>query len=881
MRVGIFFGGNSREREVSFAGGRTVFDNLDKTLFTPVPIFIDSYLNLCLIQWPYLYKGSIRDFYDPDLFPDYQEQDRKEKSAKYLARFGVHIPLEDLKNHIDFGFLALHGINGEDGRFQGLLEWLGIPYSGSGLISSGIGMDKALQNRLMSSFGLPVTPSLIVTLNQWKKMDKTFLFDQAKQKIGLPLVLKAAHQGSSIGVNILREDSFRIFKNLVDKTFFIETLKTTDWNSSKKTDIIRHLLDYREGPGLPVKIGQRIINNKAGLIEFLDEKFGFGEPEKEVQIEGVDSENTILLEQFIEGKEFSCIVIDNLNGNPLALPPTEIRKSSEVFSYRSKYLPGLSHKITPIDEDNPVIQNIIRACENLYTQMGFKVYARIDGFLNRKGEIFLNDPNTTSGMMPSSFFFHQAAEIGLNPSQFLTYIISASINARLAESARPFDLIQLASDFDRKLKESRLSYQKKLKVGILLGGYSSERHISVESGRNIYEKLSSSPVYEPIPIFLTGLAGNYEFYKIPINILLKDNADDIGEKIKSFQENSTVLEIISAANDLIKSFSNPENLHTPEKWTYERIKNEVDFVFIALHGRPGEDGEIQLELDKLGIPYNGSGVESSKLTIDKYLTNELLKKNGIKIPKHRLLFKQEWEKEAATIIKDIKLEFGFPLIAKPSDDGCSSAVIKINSEEEFRAYTDLLFREIHAIPQNSIQRLHLNPKEEFPLKELILIEELISAAGTNRFMEITGGVFTQYNQKGEMEYIPLEPSEALAGKDVLSLEEKFLAGEGQNITPPRYAENLSSQKKISTEVKEQLGKVAKILGVEGYCRIDAFVKIYDSDRVEIIIIEANSLPGMTPATAIFHQSAYAGYKPYDFIDQIIKFGQMRKQKKIS
>ena len=65
----------------------------------------------------------------------------------------------------------------------------------------------------------------------------------------------------------------------------------------------------------------------------------------------------------------------------------------------------------------------------------------------------------------------------------------------------------------------------------MLGGYSSERHISVESGRNIYEKLASSSKYEPIPVFVMGDDHQHELYSIPINILLKDNAKSIDHKL--------------------------------------------------------------------------------------------------------------------------------------------------------------------------------------------------------------------------------------------------------------------------------------------------------------------------------------------------------------
>jgi D-alanine-D-alanine ligase len=132
-----------------------------------------------------------------------------------------------------------------------------------------------------------------------------------------------------------------------------------------------------------------------------------------------------------------------------------------------------------------------------------------------------------------------------------------------------------------------------------------------------------------------------------------------------------------------------------------------------------------------------------------------------------------------------------------------------------------------------------------------------------------------HHKKGKVQYEVFEPSEALAESGILSLEEKFLAGQGQNITPARFSKNAAAQKAISAKVRNELRKTAKLIGVEGYCRIDAFVKIFKDGRVETDIIEINSLPGMTPATAIFHQCALNGYKPYNFIDEILRFGEER------
>ena len=88
--------------------------------------------------------------------------------------------------------------------------------------------------------------------------------------------------------------------------------------------------------------------------------------------------------------------------------------------------------------------------------------------------------------------------------------------------------------------------------------------------------------------------------------------------------------------------------------------------------------------------------------------------------------------------------------------------------------------------------------------------------------------------------------------------------------------NTAEAQKISNLVRSQLLKAARILNIEGYARIDAFVRIFSPAHVEVIFIEVNSLPGMTPATCIFHQTAINGYKPFDFIDRILDFGFKRK-----
>lgn len=887
LKVGIIFGGRSKEREISFAGGRTVYDNLNKSLFEAVPLFVDSFGNFVLLDWQFVYKGTIRDFYPPvEFLPEantefqyYAEnlgELNSEQQEELISKIGKKVKVDELKNLIDFAFLCLHGPYGEDGRIQGLFEYLSIPYSGSGVLPSAIGIDKAVQKNMMVKAGFNSPPFFTIDRNDWISGNCKGVWDKVKKEIGFPIVIKPANQGSSIGVTILSRDNEYDFMSAVEKALFTKWVDAGEWNKldeEGKVEYVRHLTDIREGIGMPIRIDAgEIVHDPNTLIEVFNTELRSKEG---IVAESLDGESTVLIEGFIEGKEFSCIVIEDEKGKAIALPPTEIRKGKELFDYRSKYMPGLSRKITPIDLPDDQINAIRKECEKLFYDLSFDVYARIDGFLSTDGKIFLNDPNTTSGMMPSSFFFHQAAEIGLNPSQFLTFIIRTSLAKRIKNLKGGTNYNHLLKQLDTNISNEKNAGSNKVKVAVILGGYSSERHISVESGRNIYEKLASSEKYSPIPVFLTGDHDNHLMYRLPVNLLLKDNADDIKEKINSYKVHPIIRQIIQECGTVTEKYSSAGSLQAPQLFSYEDLAKEVKQVFIALHGRPGEDGSVQEKLEQVGLSYNGSDKSSSEITIDKYRTNEILIKSGLLVAKHMLITAADWKSKKEELKETLQNEYKYPFIAKPVDDGCSSAVKKIKSFEEFEAFATLMFRSGEELDAKAAETLHIKPKEEFPKKQMILVEELISKNGAKHFLEITGGMLTKFNSKGELEYEVFEASEALAEGDILSLEEKFLAGQGQNITPARYSPNPKDRQHISDKVKQELGKAAKALGVVGYCRIDAFVRIFDPNKIEVIFIEVNSLPGMTPATCIYHQAAINHYKPYEFIDSILDFGKKR------
>ena len=911
MRIGIFFGGTSREREISFAGGRTVFDNLDKGLFQPVPIFVDSLGHFILLDWQHLYKGTIRDFFPPpaayppsrhpwQLYLENLGELSDEALNKLISQVGRRVEASELPRLMDFAFLALHGPGGEDGAVQGLLEWVGLPYSGSGILPSALGIDKIAQKRLMQAVGL-VTPKFRV-VGLWADLPESLA--ELAEELGLPLVVKAPRQGSSIGVSIVREENEEQFRAAMRQALFARKLTKAEWEAldeNGRLAWVRQLTDIREGIGLPVRalvasaaevqrrnepptgwyttvyppLAKTIFAHPEALFNFIIDSFSTAD---EIKFQSLSGETQVLIEQFVAGREFSCIVIEDENGQPLALPPTEIIKGSEVFDYRAKYLPGLARKVTPIALPEADIARIRQQAQTMFSTFGFEVYARLDGFIQEDGTIFLNDPNTTSGMLPASFFFHQAAEIGLNPSQFLTYIIRTSLAARRRGGLKPVQLQTQLAELDSAIRGRQGGTDERIRVAVIMGGYSSERHISVESGRNIYEKLSSSTKYRPIPVFLAGSSAEFRLYELPINVMLKDNADDIREKIEHAEAGHPahpVLGRIRYEAQRVTYHYAGQAIAAPRRISFEELAEMADEVFIALHGRPGEDGALQRELEKLGLPYNGSGAASSAVTINKFETNRRLREAGLRVAAHRLAARLEWAADPAAFYQSLEAEFPYPFITKPADDGCSSAVKKIKNRAELQAFSEQMFRTQAALLPGPAAVLHLGFKEEFPQKDAFLVETLIGPDGAATFLEITGGLLTSYDEKGALKIEVFEASEALATGEVLSLEEKFLAGEGQNITPARYAADPAERQRISEEVKRVLRRVAEILGIEGYARIDAFVRVRAGGAVEVLIIEVNSLPGMTPATCIFHQTALAGYTPYEFIDRILDFGQAR------
>lgn len=712
IRVGVLMGGKSAEREVSFNSGRTVCDHLDTACYDIIPLFQTTTGSLFILPWSFLHRGKITDF------------------LHRLHNEAESIKWDALKDRVDFIYIAQHGRYAEDGTVQGMLEILGIPYHGSNVYASALGMDKRMHKKVLKAAGISVPRGIVVQPHD--DHDSAVIAERLKQEnVIFPCVIKPCKEGSSLGTTVV---------NTADQL-------------------------------------KEAVNNAIHVNE---------------------KPQPALIEEKINGMEFACIIItDHKTGKLMPLPPTEIVTPEDVpfFDYEQKYMPGRSVQWTPARTSAKNIEHIQTICLQTMCTLGMANMARIDGFLTPDGQVVIIDPNSFSGAAPSSFLFKQAAQINLNHTQLINHIIETELAV--------YGYKKQVTAMNKKQTKNN----KKIRVGVLLGGASNEKEISLDSGRNVIYKLSPH-TYQAIPLFVSS---SLEVYKIDTQLLVSSSTQEIEKQL------------------------------TPAmKIDWHDLPQHIDFAFIGLHGGYGENGSIQGALEVLGLPYNGSSVLASALCMDKSKTNELLKSQGFDVPTGKLITQNEWQTNQKAVLDQLK-QIPLPCIVKPNDDGCSVMVSRVTDEKQLI---------------NTINEIFKHGKAD------VLVEECIGG------MELTGGVV------GNEKPTALPPSQAVSTADILSIEEKFLPGAGENQTPAPLP------KRALVLVQKTLEEVYQALDCKGYARIDCFYQDAaqsPTGKERVVILEINTLPGLTPATCIFHQAAEIGLKPMEFIDLIVKLGLQEHQ----
>lgn len=246
------------------------------------------------------------------------------------------------KQKADVVFIAMHGEFGEDGKVQGLLELAGLTYTGSGVVASSLGMDKLRSQMIFAGGGLNVPGTI-----------------DLKTKFELPVVIKPADRGSSVGVSIVR----------------------------RKEDIEPAIL-------------------KASAV----------------------SQN-IMAQEFIEGVEMTCGVLDDGKNNLTPLLPTEIVPVlGAFFDYESKYKESGSEEITPARVPDEVIKEAQDIALRAHVLLGCRDFSRTDMIWDKKrNKIYTLEINTIPGLTAQSLLPKAAAVCGISFSKLLDRIIKSAI----------------------------------------------------------------------------------------------------------------------------------------------------------------------------------------------------------------------------------------------------------------------------------------------------------------------------------------------------------------------------------------------------------------------------------------------------------------------
>ena len=713
---------------------------------------------------------------------------------------------------VDLVFPAIHGAFGEDGQLQALLESAGVPFIGTGASACEVAFDKFRAADALHTAGVGTVPSILITSQQSAEMRKDALLgafpDAAK------VIVKPAQGGSSIDVHVL-----------------------TDRSAG------------------------------AGILEGVVSRYG-----------------RAVIQPWITGTEMTTIVMQGPSG-PVALIPLQIELrnrlgDNDIFDYRRKYLASNdSHYYCPPAQDLAVIRAIQRVSEHAFSLLGLRDFARIDSWLRPDGEILVSDINPISGMEQNSFLFISAAQLGMSHADILRIIVHTAARRIGIEEA----------DGGPAKAGAPATRQP---VAVLFGGATAERQVSVLSGTNVWLKLLGSHRYAPQPYLLDP---DGSVWRLSYSAALRHSVEEIVESCRDAQRldevrgnlASSILQRLGLSGEDLSSPVSP-----PARLTMDQFLDQHDLVFIALHGGQGEDGTLQEVLNSHGVRYNGSDAAASRLCMDKYETGKIvaeLAPEGIYTARRICVpLLDALARNSSELWQEITASCGASrVVVKPVGDGCSAGVVALGRSADLALYLRLIDSGAPRLHGESFSLLMDGQIIELPTEKQtrLLFEEYIetddirvddlgrdasNAAGLiwgqerdTGWIEITVGVL---GKKGSM--TAMNPSITVASSGILSLEEKFMGGTGVNITPPPVPPLGRVSPEAVHMAKERIARVANALGMAGYGRIDAFMH---RETGEVIVIEANSLPGLTPATVFYHQGLAEDppLPPRDILEMIV------------
>ncbi len=196
-KIGVFFGGRSTEHEISVISANQAMHAINRDKYDVTPIYItkqgkwytgEALFDVANYRDTKALLEKCQEVYMRPIYGDYKLYKVKK------PMFG-----SDVLTELDVVIPVLHGSNGEDGTFEGVLDSIGMPYAGCDVLASANGMDKITMKMILQASGIPVLDYIWFTDKQWA-MQKDALIAQIEEKIGYPVIVKPANLGSSVGI---------------------------------------------------------------------------------------------------------------------------------------------------------------------------------------------------------------------------------------------------------------------------------------------------------------------------------------------------------------------------------------------------------------------------------------------------------------------------------------------------------------------------------------------------------------------------------------------------------------------------------------------------------------------------------------------------------
>lgn len=348
IKLAVIFGGKSTEHNISLISGTSIISNLDKTKYDIYPIYIDLDGNF------YKYTKEITDIKPIKLEEQITEIDPIENIFKYLE-------------NIDIVFPVLHGLYGEDGTIQGLLELIGKKYVGCKVLGSSLCMDKVYTKTILRNCNIEQAKSMYI-----KKLNDKYIY--------------------------------------IDDNFNREFL-TENALATKVDDYLKYPV-FIKPSNSGSSVGVNKANNDKELIKHLEEAFIY--------------DTKVLIEEAIIGREVECAVLGN--EEVITSHVGEILSAEDFYSYESKYKNKESRVIIPASLDQGLEEKIRILAEKAYLACDCKSLSRVDFFIEKDtNRIILNEINTMPGFTEISMYPKLMEHLGYDYSKLLDAIIETAI----------------------------------------------------------------------------------------------------------------------------------------------------------------------------------------------------------------------------------------------------------------------------------------------------------------------------------------------------------------------------------------------------------------------------------------------------------------------